>query len=441
LVKELEEKLDSFDSSVRQSALRKLCGLVEAGAVDLPSASRKVNLHCHTFYSYNSYGYSPAKIAWLSRRRGLAAAAVIDFDALDGLEEFLTAGSVLNLKCCGGFETRVFFPEFADKQINSPGEPGIAYHIGAAIPRGNLDAKLGRFLQKMKATAQNRNIALMNKVNEYLKPVELDYEKDVTVLTPNGNATERHLCLAYARKAQQLFPDSDDLSNFWSDKLQIDAKELDLPEGVDLLMALRAKTMKQGASGYVKAIGSEFLKMKDVNDFILAAGGIPTAAWLDGTTEAERDLSGLLEREMAQGIAAINIIPDRNYTSGVSDDRLDNLVKAVSLAQELHLPVAVGTEMNSFGQKFVDDFDSHELKPMVDIFLKGAYIFYAHSVLERNCCLGYTSQWAKRKFSGRAEKNCFYQEVGFLLSPAKEDLIKGLGENVTTTEILKKLKG
>src|SRR3989339_434568 len=94
------------------------------------------NMHFHTIYSFNAEGYSPAKIASLAKQADLAAAGIVDFDVLDGLNEFYDATSKLNLKASGGIETRVFVPEFADKVINSPGEPGISYHMGAGIPSG-----------------------------------------------------------------------------------------------------------------------------------------------------------------------------------------------------------------------------------------------------------------------------------------------------------------
>ena len=42
--------------------------------------------------------------------------------------------------------------------------------------------------------------------------------------------------------------------------------------------------------------------------------------------------------------------------------------------------------MNAPGQKFVDTFsDAPSLKPLAEGFLRGARIFYAHSVLQREC--------------------------------------------------------
>ncbi|MFH1715768.1 MAG: hypothetical protein ABIF19_00320, partial [Planctomycetota bacterium] len=120
MIEQLERKLDSFGAGQRKEALLELCAKVEAGNIDLPEPGTDVNIHCHTFFSYNTYGYSPSKFAWLARRAGLAVAGVVDFDVLDALEEFLDACKLLGVKGCAGFETRVFVPEFADRVINSP---------------------------------------------------------------------------------------------------------------------------------------------------------------------------------------------------------------------------------------------------------------------------------------------------------------------------------
>ncbi len=96
--------------------------------------------------------------------------------------------------------------------------------------------------------------------------------------------------------------------------------------------------------------------------------------------------------------------------------------------------------MNSPGQKFVDDYKTEELSPLVPVFLKSAHIFYAHSVLQRKCGLGYTSEWAKRNFTDVAEKNKFFEELGIILKPQYEDTLIDLNENVTPEEVLEKVK-
>ena len=436
MIKELEGKLDSFDSGERKQALTALCEKIRAGEIDLPKTGTDVNLHCHTFFSYNTYGYSPTKFAWLARKAGLAVAGVVDFDVLDALKEFLEAARMLGLKACAGLETRVFVPEFATRVMTSPGEPGITYHMGVGFPRATLDGEQQEFLLNLRQTAQQRNQDLMGRVNAHLKPVELDYEKDVLVLTPGGNATERHMCLAYARKAKEIFGDGNKLIKFWSEKLGVEIESSALPEGRGLLDTIRAKTMKRGGVGYVLPDKGSFPLMADTNRFLLAAGAIPTLTWLDGTSEGEKDIEELLDVAMSSGAAAINIIPDRNYTPGAKGEKLENLYAVVELAQRLHLPVVEGTEMNSPGQKFVDNFETAELSPLVPVFLKGAHIVYAHSVLQQKCGLGYTSDWAKKKFKSVAEKNEFFEELGRTLEPQDEDKLSDLSEDITGKEIL-----
>jgi len=439
LIEELEHKLDSFDPAERKQALMSLCEKVTAGEIIMPEAGRAVNMHCHTFFSYNTYGYSPSKFAWLARKAGLAAAQVVDFDVLDAVEEFLNAAKMLNLKGCGGMETRVFVPEFADRIINSPGEPGISYHMGVGFPSSEVKSDQKKFLLGLKETAQQRNHDLIDRVNKYLKPVTLDYKEDVLPLTPSNNPTERHICLAYARKAQEIFGQKESLADFWSEKLSTNVESLGLPEGRNLLNTIRARTMKRGGVGYMQPDKGSFPTIADMNRFILAAGAIPTVTWLDGTSDGEKAIEELLQIAMSTGAAALNVIPDRNYTPGSPDVKLRNLYQVVELAEKLHLPLVAGTEMNSPGQKFVDDFASDELTSLMPAFLKGAHIVYAHSVLQQKCGLGYTSEWSKKSFTSVEEKNKFFEELGNVLEPEQEDKLAGLSGNSKPQEILNKI--
>ena len=72
-------------------------------------------------------------------------------------------------------ESRTFVPEFSTRVINSPGEPGIDYNMGVGFPR----AISHPLLAQMRQTAETRNRELVRRVNASLKPVELDYDKDV----------------------------------------------------------------------------------------------------------------------------------------------------------------------------------------------------------------------------------------------------------------------
>ncbi len=441
MLEQLEQQLDSFDAGQRKQALLSLLDKVKAGEIQLPEPGRFVNVHCHTFFSYNTYGYSPTKFAWLARKAGLAVIGTTDFDVLDALDEFREACRLLGLKGCSGLETRVYVPEFSTRVINSPGEPGISYHMGVGFPSAKVPASQQKFLKGLKQTAQQRNRDLMQRVNRFLSPIELDYDSDVLTLTPAGNATERHMCLAYARKARDRFgATSDELATFWSQKLGTDARKLGLPEGRDLLNTIRAKTMKRGGVGYVQPDSGSFPLMADTNRFILAAGGMPVHTWLDGTSDGEQAIEELLDVAMSTGAVAINVIPDRNYTPGSQDQKVKNLHHVVEVAQRRHLVIVEGTEMNSPGQKFVDDFNTAELAPLLPVFLKSAYIIYAHSVLQSRCRLGYTSAWADQHFGTAERKNAFFEEVGATLKPGQEDTLAGLNSKTSPDAILKKVR-
>jgi hypothetical protein len=437
LIEGLEQQLDSFDPAERRRALLALLDKVEAGQIAFCEAGRFVNLHCHTFFSYNTYGYSPTKFAWLARKAGLAVVGTVDFDVLDALDEFREARRLLGLKGCSGLETRVYVPEFSTRVINSPGEPGISYHMGVGFPSSKVPKSQEPFLRSLKQTAQDRNRDLMQRVNKYLRPVELDYERDVLTLTPAGNATERHMCLAYARKAVEVFAESGKLAQFWSQKLATDAVRLGLPEGRDLLNTIRAKTMKRGGVGYVQPDKGSFPLIADTNRFIQTCGGMPVHTWLDGSSDGEQAIEELLDVAMSTGAVALNVIPDRNYTPGAQDQKVKNLYHVIEVAQRRHLPVVEGTEMNSPGQKFVDDFDTQELAPLLPVFLKGAYIVYGHSVLQSQCGLGYTSAWADKHFSSVQRKNEFFEQVGATISPQREESLHGLGESASPNDILR----
>ena len=102
----LIEQLSSFNAWKRVAALQTLA----ASTKFLPS-SRSMNMHIHSFYSYNGEGWSPSRIAYEMRSMGLYGAALCDFDVIQGVEEFMAAGDLLGLRVAASFESRVIFPE------------------------------------------------------------------------------------------------------------------------------------------------------------------------------------------------------------------------------------------------------------------------------------------------------------------------------------------
>jgi hypothetical protein len=222
------------------------------------------------------------------------------------------------------------------------------------------------------------------------------------------------MVVAYARAAERTVLD---VAPFWAGKLNTP------PDHVRALLAdppafqnlLRARLMKRGGVGYVQPGPDTFPTVAEFHDLILACGALPCLTWLDGTSPGEQAMEELLALLIGQGVVALNIVPDRNWNVPEPQARrtkVENLYRVVRLAQDLALPLNVGTEMNSFGQKWVDDFAVAELAPLRQVFLDGAYFIYGHTVLERTRGRGYQSAWAQAHLPDRRERNEFYTWVG-----------------------------
>jgi len=418
-IDKIESELNNFDAEIRKTAVCEVNRLMKNGDIKVKKENNNHNMHCHTFFSYNGYGYSPSYIAYLAKKEGWFAAGIVDFDVLDAVDEFLDACKILGVRGVCGLETRAFIKEFSDREINSPGEPGITYHMGIGFTHQNtasVNKNTAAFLQSMKQNAQNRTRDMVNKVNAFLRPVELDFDKDAIPLTPDGNVTERHICQSYENKAAQIFPDMTQRAEFWSEKLGITIEESTqiITDSVKLQGKIRSKTMKSGGVGYVKPSEKTFPLIQDVNQFILASGAIPTITWLNGLSDGEKAIEELLDLQQKFGGAALNIVPDRNWN--ISDpeeksEKLAELAKIIELCEIRNLPIIVGTEMNAPGLKIVDSFDTEELQEYTQIFKEGAAIIYAHTIMQAQG-KGYLSDWAKSEFASIADKNAYFAEIG-----------------------------
>jgi hypothetical protein len=434
---DLETQLNDFSIAKRTEALDSLI----ASETQLPAEQEVVNLHCHTFFSFNAYGYSPTGLAWLAKQKGFKALGIVDFDVLDAVDEFLDTCERIGVRGSAGMETRAYVPEFSAREINSPGEPGVYYYMGIGFTSSQAPAEVAPILADMRARAAQRNRVMVERINAHLSPVTVDYDKDVLPLTPAGNATERHMLAAYVQAAAKHFADP---APFWAEKLGLSEEQVraQIGDAPKFQNTIRSKLMKRGGVGYAQPGPDTFPSVDEVNRLIVACGALPCAAWLDGTTAGEEAIEELLELLIAKGAVALNIVPDRNWNIPDPETRklkVKKLYEVVELAQKLDLPLNIGTEMNAFGQRLVDDFDAPEMQPLRQPFLDGAYFIYGHTIMQRTLKLGYQSEWAKTHLPTRRERNAFYTEIGKLVPPGQVGRLKKFTSTQSPTEILSNL--
>ncbi len=444
-VEVLETELNHFDPTVRAAALGELAALARQGHVEMAPETAVANMHCHTFYSFNAYGHSPTSIAWLAKRSGWRAAGIVDFDVLDGVDEFLDACEQAAVRGCAGIETRVFVSEYADQEINSPAEPGVCYHMGIGFASSQVPEAVSGILTDLGRRADARNQAILARVNPYLDPVTVAYDLDVLPLTPAGHPTERHMVAAYIQAAERAVPDP---AAFWAERLGValDQMASAMTDSAYFQNLIRARLMKRGGVGYVQPESGMFPSLDQFHQFIVACGALPCAAWLDGTTTVERDPEAWLGFLIEKGVVALNIIPDRNWNIAdpkIKQTNVQKLYHIIEVAQRLDLLLNVGTEMNSFGQKPADDFSAPELAPVRDAFLDGAYGVHGHTAMQRILGLGYQSEWAQDHLPTRCERNRFYTEIGRRTPPgqAGRAYLEALDATLPPGEMLVRIAG
>lgn len=420
----LVQQLDSFDLAARRAALEQLAA--QPGIEPVPSEN--LNLHFHSFFSYNAEGWSPSHVAWAARQAGLYAAGLCDFDVLDGLEEFLTAGELLGLRCTANLETRVYVRELADADISSPGEPGVTYIMGAGfgreLPAGSPQEQT--LTCAYRNGAMERNVALVQRINDRLPQIAVDYDRDVLPLTPAGAATERHIIRAYVNKAEAAFVEPAAVAQFWAQLL--DKQPCDVREAMvtpTLEEWVRAKLVKRGGMGYIPTSPDTFPPVEDFCQWVISCRALPMVTWLDGTSKGEADPYNLLELMMSKGCVALNIIPDRNWNLKDPEEqatKVANLDAIVAAANDVHLPINIGTEMNRAGLPFVDDLDGPVLSRHKNSFLQGARVMVGQTVLLRYADFSYIEDEHPA-----AEKNRYFAAVGEL-PPLTEPVAQRLRE-------------
>jgi hypothetical protein len=293
--------------------------------------------------------------------------------------------------------------------------------MGAGFPRvPPAGSPAAATLASLRRQADARNRALAQRIDAQLPEIALDYDKDILPLSPGNCPTERHLVRAYRLKAETKFPDLDRRLAFWAKVMKKAPAALAPLAGCESALedAIRSALAKRGGIGYEPPTPKTFPPVDDFIAWVLAGEAIPMVTWLDGTSAGENDMRAMFACLLAKGACALNIIPDRNHN--IADPaaravKLQKLAEVVRIADELNLPINIGTELNKEGQPAVDDLDGEALRPYREPFLRGAAIMIGQSLLARYAGFSYTGPAARAEFGADIRgKNQFFEAVGKL---------------------------
>lgn len=435
----IEKQLNNHDVQIRREAILSIRKMIEEGALTAPPPQENCNLHVHTFFSYNAFGHSPSSLAWLARREGIQLMGIVDFDTLEGAEEFLWSCGQLQVRGTVSLETRIYLPEFADRVITSKGQPGVAYTILSGFASGSLSPLAQTKYAELRSYLTSRNERIVQSLNDYLSPLVLDYSRDVVSLSAGETPTERHIMEAYYQSAIKSM---DDTIPFWSEKLGMEQSEIKRlhPQPSTFRRVMREKLVKTRDIAY-QAPGTEnYPTLELVNDLASLTDSLPTLVWANGTYPGEREEAVLLDYLVNNGLVGINIVPDRsiNAPEPEKDFRYKCLYEIVEMATQYDLPIFIGTEMNQPDHQWVDDLNLPTLAPFKQPFMDGAYLLYGHTLLSQYAHLGYQSEWSQDQFKDRRSRNNFYSKIGASLPNTNEsrDFLQNLPHDLSANNLI-----
>ncbi len=327
-----------------------------------PMVPQYINNHIHTTYSFSPY--SPTAAVYAARMEGLCTAGIIDHDSISGAREFLEAAKIVDIPVTIGMEARVNMDgtRLEGRRTNNPDQIGISYMTIQSVPHDQIDV-LTEFFKPYQQARHKRNRQMIEKINNLLPGVALDYDADVLPLSmahENGGVTERHLMYALAfklvqqvGKGQAMIEKLQSLGLTLSDKQCSQMMDTQYPfYEYDLLGILKSAFVPKI---YVDAT-DECPKLKDMVDICQKVDAYLCYAYLGdvgdsvtGDKKAQKFeddyLDDVFECLKEEGVKSVTYMPTRNTPAQL--ERLRNLCDQYGMFQ------ISGEDINTPRQSFV----------------------------------------------------------------------------------------
>ncbi|MBN1181451.1 MAG: PHP domain-containing protein [Bacteroidales bacterium] len=280
-----------------------------------------VNAHIHTPYSFSAFKDIEEAVKQAAEEK-VQVLGINDFLVTRGYDEFIekckTSGifPLLNIEFIGVKKDA----QENNIRINDPNNPGRIYISGKGLKQNSeLSESLKSKLKSVIDAGQDQIAGMINKLNDLLKPINPAIQfsmKEMYEVYAKHLIRERHLATALRVKAEKVYTNESDRMVFYT-TLFGSAPKSPLSDFAALENEIRSKLLKAGGKAFIPEEESAFMSLQEINEVILASGGITTYPLLlddpDNTyTEFEGNKEALLKELEKNNISSIEFIPGRN---------------------------------------------------------------------------------------------------------------------------------
>jgi hypothetical protein len=214
LFREATTQLDARNMEERLAALMKLRGLEQRGA--LGPATPKIGPalpsydHVHTNASYGDAApgvYSAARMVWAAHEARAFSILSVEHESVAHMDEAIQATTIVNrgmteplrLALAVEFKAPIALNDavskkFSDAILKTWGQGEAAWVVAVGARRTPELERLVRQFQKAKRVRSEQQLEKLNRHLKLSRPLKLS-----SILTPEGNITDRQLTLAVAR--------------------------------------------------------------------------------------------------------------------------------------------------------------------------------------------------------------------------------------------------
>jgi len=380
-------RLGSYERDVRLAAARELGASIAVGEL-ARDATREVNNHVHTIYSFSPY--SPAEAAYRAWEAGLMTVGAMDHDSVAGCEEMLDAAEAIGIASTVGFELRVNMSgtDLEGRKFNNPDSENIAYVAYHGVPRRSL-AAASEFLAPVQTARNERNRRMVERLDDEIRSWgigSIDWKMIAaqSQAADGGSVTERHILFALARQMTETLGRGPEVVSFLTDNLDIV-----VPPRIGVYLADRDNThylydllgvMKSSllARFYLQPGSEECIDVREAVAFAESIGAIIAYAYLGDVSESSTGdkspdrfedayLDELFVELETLGFRAVTYMPPRNT--------LKQLKRVQALCGEHGFMEISGVDINSSRQSFACP---EVLAPDFLHLLKAAWALVAH---------------------------------------------------------------